>query len=147
MFVGAAFLIARASATGIADATFANGAMLIANNVATARIDTRFLMTCSPLCWFAARAVVRRRYLVAAPNSTDRPIVAADGDSVASVVAVPVIPTTVVVTVAVTVTVTPHSHIASGGFDTNLCGSGRNNRRGDSDTRNRQQTKQNGAHE
>jgi hypothetical protein len=78
-----------------------------------------------------ARAVVRRRYLVAAPNSTDRSIVAADGDSVASVVAVPVIPTTVVVTVAVSVsvsvTVTPHSHIASGGFNSNLCGSGRNN--------------------
>ena len=70
--------------------------------------------------------------------STHRPVVAADGDSAASVVAVPVIPTTVVVTVAVAVM--PHSHTANGGFNSNLCGSGRNNRRGDSDTRNRQQT-------
>ena len=93
--------------------------------------------------------MVGRRYLVAAPNSTDRSVVAVDDDSVASVVAVPVIPATVAVAVTVTVTVTvmPHSHIACGGFNSNLCGSGRNNRYGDSDTRNRQQTKQNGAHE
>jgi hypothetical protein len=49
MFVGAAFLIARASAAGIADATFANGAMLIANNAATAREDIRFVMGSAPL--------------------------------------------------------------------------------------------------
>jgi hypothetical protein len=40
MFVGAAFLIARASATGIADATFASGAMLVANNTATATVGS-----------------------------------------------------------------------------------------------------------
>ena len=45
------------------------------------------------------------------------------------------------------VTVVPHSHIACGGFNSNLCGSGQNKRRGDSDTRNRRQTKQNGAYE
>ncbi len=55
---------------------------------------------------------VRRQYLVAAPNSTDRSVVAVDDDCVASVVAVPVIPATVAV--AVTVTVMPHSHIACG---------------------------------
>jgi hypothetical protein len=49
MFVGAAFLIARASATGAADATFANGVMLIANNAAAARVGSRFVMGFSPL--------------------------------------------------------------------------------------------------
>jgi hypothetical protein len=80
--------------------------------------------------------------LVATPNPTDRSVVAADCDSaaVASITAIPGM-----VVVAVPVTVVPHSHTANGGIDNNLCGSG-NNRRGDSDRSNRQQTKQNSAH-
>lgn len=44
IFVGAAFLIARESATSIADATFASGAMLTTNNVAPTRAGSRFVM-------------------------------------------------------------------------------------------------------
>src|SRR5580704_11938361 len=44
MLVGAAFLMARASAIGVADATFANVAMLTANNAVAARIGTRFVI-------------------------------------------------------------------------------------------------------
>ena len=84
---------------------------------------------------------MRRCYLVAAPNATDRSVVAADGDSAASAV-----PAMVVVVAAMfIVAVTPHSHAANGGIDGNLCGSG-NNRRSDSDSTNRQQTKENSAH-
>ena len=41
------FLSAEVPTTGIADALFESGTMLIANNAAAARIDIRFLMACS----------------------------------------------------------------------------------------------------
>jgi hypothetical protein len=87
--------------------------------------------------------MVRRCYLVAAPNATNRSVVAADGDS-AAVASVTAILGTVVIAIPVTVVVAvaPHSHTTNGGINNNsLCGSG-NNRGGDSDSANRQQTKQ-----
>ena len=85
--------------------------------------------------------MVQSVILVATPNPTDRSVVAADGDSaaLASITAIPV-----AVSVTVVVVVGPHSHAANGGIDNNLCGSG-NNRRGDGDHTNRQQTEQNSA--
>ena len=59
--------------------------------------------------------MVRVGDLVAAPNSTHRSVVAADGDSAAVAASVTAIPGTVVV--AVPVTVVPHSHTANGGID------------------------------
>jgi hypothetical protein len=85
---------------------------------------------------------VRRCYLVAAPDSFERSVIAGDGDGAASAMTgVATVPRTVVVAV----TVVPHSHTANGGIDSYLCGSG-NNRRGDSDSANGQQTKQHLAH-
>jgi hypothetical protein len=46
---GAAFLVTRAFATGIADATFAIGMMLIASNTAIAAVVSRFVIESSPL--------------------------------------------------------------------------------------------------
>jgi hypothetical protein len=86
-------------------------------------------------------------YLVAAPNATDRSVVAADGNSAAVAASITAIPPIIAVTVvtAVITAVGPHSHTADGGIDDNLCGSG-NDGRGDSDSTNRQQTEKNSAH-
>src|SRR5580693_4094978 len=54
--VGAAFLMARASAIGVADATVDSDAMLPTSNAVTARVGARFVMWRPPLLGAASAA-------------------------------------------------------------------------------------------